>query len=243
MIFRTIIILIGVFVTIPYITPLIETKLNFGNLFGISIGFVFIMVGILFNIIKNLLLFKILFALLIICLVVFVIILSVIISKSKKTATSESTVIILGCRVKGDKPSLSLLERCRVASEHLKKNENAVAILSGGQGSDELISEAECMRRLMVDFGINESRLYLEEKSTTTNENIAFSKQIIEENNLSIDIAIATSEYHVARAIMIAKRFGFNAKSLPSSTLSRVKAPFFTREVFGIVKEVIGYRL
>lgn len=241
MIYKVIFILIGVFVIIPYVTPLIETKLNFGNIFGIGIGLVFITIGFLFNIVKNLLIFKILISLFILCLGLFFIILFFIISKSKKTAKAEETIIILGCRVKGDKPSLSLIERCKVASEHLKKNENAVAILSGGQGADELISEAECMKRLMLDFGIEEGRLHLENKSTSTDENIEFSKRIIEENNLSNSIAIATSEYHEARAIMIAKRYGFNAKSLPCKTLSRVKIPFYTREVFGIIKELLSW--
>lgn len=246
MIYNIIFILIGAFVLFLYAAPLVETKLNFGNIFGISLGLMFVLIGFLFNIIKNLLIFKIAFAFISICLLAFFIILGYVINKSKQTATNEETIIVLGCRVKGDKPSLSLIERSRVASEHLKKNKTAVAILSGGQGDDELISESECMRRLMLEYGIDESRLYLEDKSTTTDENIAFSKKIIEENKLSKSIAIATSEYHEARALIIAKRYGFKAKSLPCHTLNRVKIPFYTREVFGLINESIknlrGYK-
>lgn len=240
MIFKIFLIIIGIFLLIIYLAPLAETKLNLGNLFGAALGITLILIGITYNMLKNLLIFKIILIILAIGALLFLGVLGYIIHKSRCSAKNEKTVIVLGCRVKWDKPSLSLIERCRVAGEYLKENEDAIAILSGGKGKDEKISEAECMLNLLTEFGIDESRLYLENKSTSTDENIKFSKQIIERFNLSKNVAIATSEYHEARAGIIAKRYDLNASSLPCKTLSRVKAPFYTREVFGLIYEMIG---
>lgn len=239
MIFKIILLILGIIAIIIYALPLIETKLNIGNIFGITIGICFVAVFFVFDYVKELLVFKIFSAVFIICLLIFFSILFYIIKKSKLSAEKEETVIVLGCRVKWDLPSLSLIERCKAAAKYLKQNEKAVAILSGGQGADENISEAECMKRLMLGFGIDEGRLFIEDKSTSTDKNIKFSKEIIEENNLSKSIAIATSEYHEARAGIIAKRHGINAKAIPCKTLNRVKAPFYTREVFGLIYELI----
>ena len=239
MIFRVFLLIFGIVILFLYTFPLFETKLNIGNIFGIALGIGMISVAVLFNMLKNLLFFKIAGIIAIITLSAFLAILTFIISRSGCTAKDEKTIIVLGCRVRGSKPSLSLIERCRVASKYMKEHEGAVAILSGGQGDDELISEAEAMLRLMTDFGIALDRLFIDDKSTSTDENILFSKRIIEEHELSRDIAIATSEYHEARAMLIAKKHGIKARALPCKTLSRVKLPFYTREVFGLIYEAI----
>lgn len=64
----------------------------------------------------------------------------------KNTATNQKTLIVLGCRVKGDVPSLALQKRADAAYFYLLKNPDCVAILSGGQGKDENISEAACLK-------------------------------------------------------------------------------------------------
>ena len=89
-----------------------------------------------------------------------------------KTNEGAETVIVLGCKVNGSTPSKYLNDRCKKAAEYLKKNPDAVAILSGGQGSDEDISEAQCMENVLVKLGIEQSRLYKEDRSTSTSENI-----------------------------------------------------------------------
>lgn len=239
MVYRYLLIIIGILLIVLYTAPLIETKLNFGNIFGIGVGLALILASILFNLIKKVLILKIALIVFSICIFAFFIVLFYIIFKSKRTATNQETIIVLGCRVFGDRPSLSLIQRCNVAINHLNSNPSCVAILSGGQGADELISEAECMKKLLIKGGIDESRIFIESQSTTTDENIMFSKKIIEQNGLSSQVAIATSDYHIARALIIAKRHGFAASSLPSNTLNRVKAPFFTREVFGLVKAIL----
>lgn len=83
-------------------------------------------------------------------------------------------LIVLGCAVHGERVSLTLSYRLDRAIEYLNANPNTVAIVSGGQGQGESISEAEAMRRYMVNRGIANERIIMEDKSTSTEENFAF---------------------------------------------------------------------
>lgn len=238
-IIRLIIGIIGVIILIAYSLPLAALILNAGNIFGIAVGFVLIIFSIFFNrIIEALKGHKIITSILCICVIIFSTLFGVtynsIVKYAQYTATDEATIIVLGCRVDGERPSLMLKWRCDEAINYLNNHPDAVAILSGGQGSDEIMSEAECMRRLLTDAGIDEARLYIEDKSTSTNENIAFSKRIIDDNNLSTKVAIATSDYHEKRASIIASKNGLNASSIPARGDKYSRLTFFTREVFGV---------
>ena len=127
-------------------------------------------------------------------------------------------VIVLGAAVYGETPSISLRHRCDRALEHLNGNPDAVAVLSGGQGEGEAISEAECMRRYFEDRGVKGDRMLLEDRSTSTLENLTFSKQIIE--NCGGDpsrVAVVSSVYHLYRAERMAARLGMAAEGLRSS--------------------------
>lgn len=228
--------ILGIFIVFLYALPLFQTKFNLGNAFGICLGFLIAAVGSLFDYAISLPLWlKIIVCTSFLSLVViYSVTIALVIKSSKITATNESIVIVLGCRVKWDRPSLALIERCNAAYRHLAKNPTAVAILSGGQGKDESMTEARCMFNLLCGKGIDPKRLYLEEKSTSTVENILLSKKIIEENKLSGKIALATSEYHLFRARLIAQRCGVYPALLPAHTVNYAKLPFYTREVLGI---------
>ena len=117
-------------------------------------------------------------------------------------------VIVLGCRVRGETPSSLLRSRCYNAAEVMKEHPEAVCIVAGGQGEGEDITEAEAMRRLMEQYGIEPHRIYKEDKSTSTGENFAFSLDIMERENLGGNVAIVTSDYHQFRASLYAKRAG-----------------------------------
>ena len=88
-----------------------------------------------------------------------------IISANLKAPEENATAVVLGCRVYGERASLSLIERLDAAYDYLEENPKAVCVVSGGQGSGENISEAECMYRWLVEKGIDASRIYKEEKS------------------------------------------------------------------------------
>lgn len=238
---KLILILIGIIIFITYAFPLIWAKINVGNIFGILLGVMFILTGITLDEIIKLCentiikaLFLAALTIFIIFLILFFITLSKIIAHCSGNATDEGVIIILGCRVKGDKPTRALSSRCKAGYEHLIKNKNSIAILSGGQGADEKISEAQCMKNILISMGINENRLIMEDKSTSTQENFEFSKEIIETLGYSQKIAIATNEYHLYRALLIAKQCGLNATRISGKSIRFLRIPAFTREVFGV---------
>jgi uncharacterized SAM-binding protein YcdF (DUF218 family) len=152
---------------------------------------------------------------------------------------NADTVIVLGCRVKGDRPSLMLEKRINAAYEYLCENENATAILSGGQGSDEMISEAECMYSELVKKGVSEDRLITEDKSVNTRENIRNSFAIIDSKGLSGNIAIVTNEFHQYRAKLIAKKEGRDVTAVTAKTAFYLLPTYWVRDCLGCAYEII----
>jgi uncharacterized SAM-binding protein YcdF (DUF218 family) len=135
------------------------------------------------------------------------------------TAESDAPyVIVLGAAVYGETPSISVRHRSDRAVEHLHNNPDAVAVVSGGQGAGEDISEAECMRRYLVEQGVENGRILLEDRSSSTLENLTFSKAAIEDAGGDPSrVAIVSSSYHLYRAKRMAAALGMAAEGLPSS--------------------------
>ena len=161
------------------------------------------------------------------------------ISACHKAPSENATAVVLGCRVYGERPSRSLVERLEAALAYLEDHPAAKCVVAGGQGSGETISEAESMKRWLVSNGIEASRIYKEDKSTSTEENIAFAKTIIEENDLNREIAIVTSEYHTYRAGVIAKEEGLSYGVAPGKTAWWLLPTFYVRELYAILAEWI----
>lgn len=162
-----------------------------------------------------------------------------IVSANLKKPAENATAVVLGCRVYGERASLSLVERLEAAYDYLVENPKAACVVSGGQGSGENISEAECMYRWLVEKGIEEKRIYKEDRSTSTEENIAFSKDVIEENGLNENIAIVTSEYHSYRAGVLAEKNGISYGTALGKTAIWLFPTFYVRELYGILAEWI----
>lgn len=156
---------------------------------------------------------------------------------------NASVLVVLGCRVKGEKPSLMLEKRINAAYEYLAQNPDAVAVLSGGQGSDELISEAECMYRELVKKGIDPVRLILEDKSVNTRENIRNSFHIIAEKGLdgkiAGEIAVVTNEFHQYRAKLIAHKEGKEVSAVTADTMLFLLPTYWVRDCLGCAYEII----
>lgn len=153
----------------------------------------------------------------------------------------NATVIVLGCRVKGDRPSLMLKRRLDSAYDYLYRNPEADVIVSGGKGSDEIMSEAKCMKDYLCNKGISSEKIIMEDKSASTYENLKFSKSIIEKNNLCTDIVIVTDGYHQMRAEMIAKNAGYeNISNISAPTSLWLVPTYWVREWFGIAYQFIS---
>ena len=149
--------------------------------------------------------------------------------------------VVLGAKVNGETPTLSLEERLIAAKDYLEKYPQAKAVLSGGQGSGENISEAECMRRYLTGRGIAADRLLLEDRSTTTGENLAnsFAKIRADGGDPTGRVAIVSSEYHLCRAERIAES---NGCTEPVGVAAHTGWPvlrinYFIREAFGMAYE------
>ena len=155
---------------------------------------------------------------------------------ANKKAEEGATVVVLGCRVYGERASLMLVERLEAAYEYLTEHEESACVLSGGQGPGENISEAECMYRYLVARGIDPARLYKEDKSTDTRENLKYSKSLIEENGLHPVIAIATSEFHEYRAGQLAKELGMEYGAVSGRTAIWLFPTYYVRELYAILE-------
>lgn len=149
-----------------------------------------------------------------------------------------SAVIVLGAGVNGETPSLTLRTRIDAAAAYLEEHPDVPVVLSGGQGPGEAITEAECMRRALVRRGVDESRLYPEERSTSTQENLRYSRAILEE--LGVDpaqrVATVTSDFHLCRARLM---WGGDTAAVPAHLPSALyfqclTVNYFIREAFGL---------
>lgn len=154
--------------------------------------------------------------------------------------SGTETVIVLGCRVYGERPSLMLRERIDAAYEYLREHPDAVCVLSGGKGSGETISEAECMYRCLTQKGIAPERLYREDRSASTRENLKFSLEIMKENALAEDIAIVTNEFHEYRAGKVAQELmSGEISAVPSRTAWWLLPTYYVRELYGILYQAL----
>ena len=127
--------------------------------------------------------------------------------------TPGATALVLGAYVRPNgEPSNMLYGRIMAAEEYLNENPDADAILTGGQGDNEVMSEADCMYRVLTEDGVSPDRLYREVEANNTFKNIVNSKRIIEDNALGNDIAICTDGFHQLRARLIASQTGISGK-------------------------------
>ncbi len=152
------------------------------------------------------------------------------------------TVIVLGAQVKPWGPSSVLWNRINAAQKYLDENKNVNAVLSGGKGADEPVSEAQSIHNNLKK---GDDVFYLEDESTDTRENIRFSKRIINNNNLNKNIAIVTDSYHQFRAGMIARKEGFKgeiyAVNAIQDSVGLICYPtFFVREWIAIPAEIFN---
>lgn len=146
-------------------------------------------------------------------------------------------VVVLGAKVRHDGPSVSLQNRIDAAYDYLTAHPDAIAVVSGGQGEDEPMTEAECIYRALIGRGIDPERVWIEDKATSTWENLQFSLDLIEEKTglRPETIGIISSEYHLFRAGLFADACQVESVGIPAkTTLKSQKLNHFLREVAGV---------
>lgn len=178
----------------------------------------------------------------------------------RKAEPGADYVIVLGAQVRGTRITKSLRYRLEKAVEYLNENPDTKVVVSGGQGQGEDVSEAEAMKGYLLEHGIDSGRILTEDKSTSTAENIRFSRALIGEDwkdgNHAVgsvadadagfgaeakpSVVVVTNSFHVFRAKKIARKQGFTeigglaAKSDPILVTS-----YYVREAFAVVKDFL----
>lgn len=191
-------------------------------------------------------------------------------SKARLDALPEDeqlTVMVFGCYVRGEEPGRTLTTRLDAALSLLKRYPNADCIVSGGQGSNEAISEAEAMRRYLVSRGIAEERITLEDRSTNTSENLEYTFAILTgsesdgsaastsgspassnstDSAQSVDtdgrrFVGVSSEYHLPRIRMLSRALGREIETYPAYDANIGNTLIYTlREYMGVAKLWFG---
>lgn len=160
-----------------------------------------------------------------------------------RTQDEAATVIVLGCKINGDQPSLMLALRLETAYAFLLEHPNSVCVVTGGQGADEIMPEGEAMKAYLVRRGLDEKRIYVEDKSTSTQENIKFAADIIEREGLNKNVVMATDDFHQWRSQIFGKQNGLTCASAGSCATPWYFLPYYwTREVFGVAFTLITVR-
>jgi len=158
----------------------------------------------------------------------------------RQSSPADAVVIVLGAQVKNSRPTLILSQRIHAAADYLAAHPDAVCIASGGQGSDEDISEAQCIRDTLInDCNINPGRIYLEDTSVSTTENLKNSAGIIAKMNLSRNVVLVTDGFHMFRAKFLTSREGLTPFAYPAQTDRRLVFYLYVRELFGIPKSLL----
>ena len=148
-----------------------------------------------------------------------------------KSIETVNTMIILGAKVNEDGISKTLKRRLDKAIEYYNTNKNINNIIvSGGQGSDEVVTEALAMKNYLVKNGVSKDKIIMEDKATTTLENIIFSKKIITDKNLKGKVLIVTSDYHLFRGQFIASILGIDNEGLCSISPLSSRIYYMIRE-------------
>lgn len=147
-------------------------------------------------------------------------------------------LVVLGAQMKANGPSRALQYRLDEACRYLAENEDTMVIVSGGQGKDEPVSEAQGMYDYLVEKGIDSTRILREDQSVNTFQNLTFSGKLLDrEADL---VGVVTNNFHVFRAVKIARKAGYQkvwgiaAKGEPFLQPNNMM-----REFLGVVKDLL----
>jgi len=165
--------------------------------------------------------------------------------KSNETATAAlqaqaQAILVLGAQVKAwGEPSEALRRRMDLALTHYRQKPRVI-ICCGGQGSDEPVAEGDFMRAWMIAHGVPEEDVYAEKLSRNTRENIAGAKKLLDGMGIS-SVLVVTSDYHVPRAVSMARRAGLTAVGSGSASRPDLWWKNHLREGLSWIKYLLGF--
>jgi uncharacterized SAM-binding protein YcdF (DUF218 family) len=209
-----VLIICGIVIFVNGLFLLLVSNFNIGTIATLGLGLFFSLWGLLFKKIKKFTQKGIckLFKYIVITLLISEIILIGFIGFfgiNDNVTYSEDVIIVLGAGIHGDVVSLPLKMRLDTAIEYHKNNPESVIVVTGGQGFQETVTEAYAMEKYLISKGIEKDKIIKEENATSTNENMRFSKQILDKKfNNGYKACIVTNNFHIYRATCIAQKEG-----------------------------------
>lgn len=222
---------------------------NFGVLFPLFTGVILVLFGVIRLLgkehllsIKNTFIRRTFYGVCILFFLSFLVVQGFIIDSAiTDTGVEVDYLFILGAGLKGDTIPPTLKNRLDKGLEYLNANPNLEVVVTGGQGSGEYLTEAEAMRRYLVANGIENNRIIIEDKSTSTAENMRFSADVLEEltGRRDYKIMIATNEFHLFRSKILARHNGFTAYGISAPSNLPILPNSFIREYFAVIKSMV----
>ena len=160
-------------------------------------------------------------------------------SQNDNVDYKEDAVVVLGAGIRGDRVMVPLKLRLDKAIEYHEKNPEALIVVTGGQGFQETVTEAYAMEKYLLERGVDPAVIRKEELATSTNENMRFSRDILtdEFGGNDYEIVVITNNFHIYRAVSIAKTEGFEQISHMHAGLQWYNlVPCYLRESLAVLK-------
>ncbi len=243
MIIRILLFLVGLFLFINGAFMSLVSNLNLGVILTVAAGAFFLLWGIFYKKINEITkkgwpnaIKWIVITIIIIeaCLVGFI----AFYGQTENVKYNEDAVIVLGAGIRGDRVTVPLAYRLNAAIEYHKKNPEAVIVVTGGQGFQETVTEAYAMEQYLIRKGVDPTKIIKEEKATSTNENMRFTKEILDGYFAGdYSVGVITNNFHTYRGVQIAKIEGFkNVYRKPAGLRWYNIAPCYLRESLAVLK-------
>ena len=161
----------------------------------------------------------------------------IVITRKQPAEGDPHYLLVMGSTVNGTEPSIMLSERIQTACDYLTAHPDVICIPTGGKNPDADIPEAQCIANKLTAMGIEESRIWMEDKATNTRENIRFSLDLIEEKTgrRPEQIGLVSSEYHLYRAGLLARAENITSYGIPARTSwVTLRINYFLREIVAV---------
>ena len=216
-IFGTILIVIGVFLLINSVALLFIANFNLSFILIFILSLSLIIYGINFQKFRKIKWLNICIAAIFVSFISLCSFLAIY-GNSNNITYTEDAVIVLGSGIRGEVVTKTLANRLDKAAEYARKNPNAVIVVSGGQGPQEDIPEAEAMKKYLRMF-LPDTTILEENQSHSTFENLTYSKEVLNEHfGRPSSTVIVTNDFHIYRAVQMSKQVGLDSAHLGAKT-------------------------
>jgi uncharacterized SAM-binding protein YcdF (DUF218 family) len=152
-------------------------------------------------------------------------------------------VVVLGAGLRGDRPSETLRRRLETAAAFLRENPDARAVVTGGMGPGETITEAGAMAAFLAGAGVDPGRILLEDRATSTAENLRNSKAVLGAAGALAtprpSLAVVTSGFHLFRVQLLARRAGLALSPVAAPTPWYLLPNACLREYLAVIKSLL----